>query len=81
MNGREDQYTWTTPYVDNSQVVIVKKGSGIQKLADLKGKILVVQADSSALAALTGDDATKENKAIRKSLKECSRSQTITPPL
>ena len=70
MNGREDQYTWTTPYVDNSQVVIVKKGSGIQKLADLKGKILVVQADSSALAALTGDDATKENKAIRKSLKE-----------
>lgn len=70
MNGREDQYTWTTPYVDNSQVVIVKKGSGIQKLTDLKGKILVVQADSSALAALTGDDATKENKAIRKSLKE-----------
>ena len=70
MNGREDQYTWTTPYVDNSQVVIVKKGSGIQKLADLKGKILVVQADSSALAALTGGDATKENKAIRKSLKE-----------
>ncbi len=70
MNGREDQYTWTTPYVDNSQVVIVKKGSGIQKLTDLKGKILVVQADSSALAALTGDDATKENKGIRKSLKE-----------
>ena len=70
MNGREDQYTWTTPYVDNSQVVIVKKGSGIQKLTDLKGKILVVQADSSALAALTGDDATKENKAICKSLKE-----------
>ena len=34
MNGREDQYTWLTPYVDNSQVVIVKKGSGIHKLTD-----------------------------------------------
>lgn len=70
MNGRENQYTWTTPYVDNSQVVIVKKGSGIGKLTDLKGKILVVQSDSSALAALTGEDATKENKEICKSLKE-----------
>ena len=28
MNGREDQYTWTDPYMDNSQVVVVKKDSG-----------------------------------------------------
>ena len=70
MNGRENNYTWSTPYVDNSQVVIVKKGSSIKKLTDLSGKILVVQSDSSALAALTGDDATEENKAIAASLKE-----------
>ena len=69
MNGREDKYTWSTPYVDNSQVVIVKKGSDIEKLADLKGKILAVQSDSSALKALTGDSATQENKALAKSLK------------
>ena len=25
MNGREDQYTWTDPYMDNSQVVVVKE--------------------------------------------------------
>ena len=25
MNGREDNYTWSTAYVDNSQVVIVSK--------------------------------------------------------
>ena len=25
MNGREDNYTWSTAYVDNSQVVIVKR--------------------------------------------------------
>ena len=50
MNGRESDYTWTTPYIDNSQVVIVKSGSSINKLADLSGKVVVVQADSSALA-------------------------------
>ena len=64
MNGREDDYTWSTAYVDNSQVVIVKKDSNVHKLSDLKGKRLIVQSDSSALAALTGDDATKENKKL-----------------
>ena len=70
MNGREGNYTWSTPYVDNSQVVIVRSDSGIKELTDLSGKILAVQADSSALAALTGEDATDENKKIAKSLKE-----------
>lgn len=70
MNGREKQYTWTTPYVDNSQIVIVNKDSDIEKLSDLKGKIVCVQSDSSALAALTGDDATKENKKLAASMKE-----------
>ncbi|MDE6567597.1 MAG: ABC transporter substrate-binding protein/permease [Lachnospiraceae bacterium] len=70
MNGREQDYTWSTPYVDNSQVVIVRKDSGIQKLSDLKGKIVIVQNDSSALAALTGEDASEENQALAKSLKE-----------
>lgn len=69
MNGREGQYTWSTPYVDNSQVVIVRKDSGIEKLSDLAGKVLAVQTDSSALAALEGDDATDENKALAASLK------------
>ena len=69
INGREDKYTWSTPYVDNSQVVIVKSDSDIQKLSDLKDKNVVVQADSSALAAFTGDDATDENKALAKSFK------------
>ena len=67
MNGRESDYTWTTPYIDNSQVVIVKSGSAISQLSDLAGKVVVVQADSSALAAFTGDDATEENLALAKS--------------
>ena len=69
MNGREDQYTWSTPYVDNSQVVVVKKSSGIKSLSDLEGKILVVQKESSALAALTGEDVSRENEDLLKSLK------------
>lgn len=55
MNGREDEYTWSTPYVDNSQVVVVPKDSGVKTLADLAGKNVEVQADSSALHALEGD--------------------------
>ncbi|MFR2706020.1 MAG: hypothetical protein ACLTAT_06735 [Lachnospira eligens] len=35
LNGREREYTWSKAYIDNSQVVIVKSGSGIKKLEDL----------------------------------------------
>ena len=70
IDGRENDYTWSVPYVDNSQVVVVKNGSDIKKLSDLKDKIVVVQTDSSALAAFTGDDATEENKALANSFKE-----------
>ena len=52
MNGREDLYTWTEPYMANTQVFVVKGGSGIETLADLAGKAVVVQMDSSAEAAL-----------------------------
>ncbi len=55
MTGREDGYTWSEPYMDNSQVFVVKKDSGIQTLADLEGKIVEVQTDSSAEAALKED--------------------------
>lgn len=57
MNGREDAYTWSVPYVDNSQVFVVKSDAGISSHADLSGKQVGVQKDSSALAALEGDAA------------------------
>lgn len=52
MNGREEDYTWSEPYMDNSQVFVVAADSGITSFADLAGKIVEVQADSSAEAAL-----------------------------
>lgn len=55
MNGREDSYTFSVPYVDNSQVIVVAEDSGIASLDDLEGKIVGVQADSAALALLEED--------------------------
>ena len=49
MNGREDDYTFSTPYVDNSQVIVVAEKSGIDTLEDLAGKTVGVQAASAAL--------------------------------
>ena len=60
MTGREDEYTWTVPYVDNSQVFVVAEDSGIETKEDLAGKVVGVQADSSALAALE-DEENQEN--------------------
>lgn len=54
--GREEQYTWSDAYVDNSIVVIVKADSGIKSLADLAGKVLMVQAASSAAEAVYGNE-------------------------
>ena len=52
MNGREESYTWTEPYMNNTQVFVVSADSDIETLADLAGKTVEVQADSSAEAAL-----------------------------
>lgn len=70
VTGREDKYTWTDPYVDNSIVVVVKSDSEITKLADLEGKTVAVQADSSGLSALTSEEDNDENLALTASFKE-----------
>ena len=59
INGREDDYAWSLPYVDNSQVVIVPEDAGITDLTGLAGKTVGVQADSAALHLLEegGDQA------------------------
>ena len=54
--GREDEYTWSDAYVDNSIVVVVKADSGISSLADLAGKNLMVQAASSGADAVYANE-------------------------
>lgn len=63
INGREDDYTWTEPYINNTQVFAVNKDGGITSAADLAGKSVLVQADSSALAALQ-DEENADIKAL-----------------
>lgn len=52
MNGREDDYTWSEPYLNNEQVFVVRKDAGIASQADLAGKVVDVQTDSSAQKAI-----------------------------
>ncbi len=59
MNGLEDKYEWSDAYADNSQVIVVAADSGITNLTGLAGKVVLVQAGSSALAALTDEDNQK----------------------
>lgn len=63
MEGRENDYTFSDPYMLNAQVVVVKKGSGIESLADLAGKNVITQTDSAAYDVLAGDEATKADLA------------------
>lgn len=60
INGKEDDYTWSVPYVDNSQVIITSESAGISALSDLAGKRVGVQAASAALDLLKDEKGQKE---------------------
>ncbi len=51
----EAGYVISAPYYDNTQVLVVKKDSGIASSADLAGKIVAVQLGTSGEALLNGD--------------------------
>ena len=51
MDGREKEYTWSTAYVDNSQVVVVKKNSGIRNDEPLNGVSKSLPAVSVSLSS------------------------------
>ncbi len=61
IDGRESDYTWSDPYFNNSQVIIVKNDSGINVPGDLKGKNVEVQKGSSALQCLNGHNESFKN--------------------
>ena len=61
---RKDAYEWSTPYMKNQQVVVVKNDSSVKSLADLSGLKVCVQKDSSGLAAL------EKNKELTAAFKE-----------
>ena len=56
VEGRENNYTFSKPYMLNEQVVVVKEGSSVNALNDLSGKVVITQADSAAFEVLTDGD-------------------------
>ena len=53
---RKKNMAFTDPYLDNLQIVVVPIGSDIKTKADLAGKRVGLQQDSSALNALMADE-------------------------
>lgn len=63
MTGREGDYLWTSPYVSNAQVIVVKENSDIKTSADLAGKVLALQQGSTAENALNSRTDIKDTLA------------------
>lgn len=70
IDSREDDYEWSVPYIDNSQVIVVSTDSGISSLADLDGKVVGVQAASAALSVLQDEEQQKDLADTFKTLQE-----------
>ena len=63
MEGREDDYTFSEPYMLDAQVIVVRADSGIASLEDLAGKNVITQVDSAAYNVLAGEDAAQADLA------------------
>lgn len=46
---REEMVLFSEPYIESGQMVISKKGSGIEEISDLAGKTIATQSGSTAL--------------------------------
>ena len=57
IEGREGDYSFTDPYMENRQVVVTRADSQVTTLADLAGKNVVTQSDSAAYDLLSTDGA------------------------
>lgn len=68
-NGREDDYTWSISYSDNTQMIMVPDDSDIKTLDDLAGKVVGVQTATSAYDLLNDEEGQKELKDTFKDLK------------
>ena len=56
---RKEKMNLSEPYMENRQVVVVLADSGINTLADLAGKSVILQAGSTAVGALDSKEDVK----------------------
>ena len=61
INGREDNYTWSKPYFNNTPVVIVKSNSSINSFKDLKDKPVEIELGTSVLKKINENASLKGN--------------------
>lgn len=64
MNGREQQYIWAGPYFDSRYTVLVRKGSGINRLSDLDGRTVCIQAGTRTVSLMSAPDAPKTKELL-----------------
>jgi polar amino acid transport system substrate-binding protein len=64
---RKEKILFTTPYLENHQIIVVLEKSPIKSKSELKGKVVGVQDGSSAIEAVQKDEPTA------KSLKELKK--------
>lgn len=69
---RDAQFNLGIPYMKNEQIILIKADAAYKSLADLTGKTIGVQADSSAEVALNS------NAAFKKSLKSVVQIDSYT---
>ncbi|RRD95162.1 amino acid ABC transporter substrate-binding protein [Clostridiales bacterium COT073_COT-073] len=69
---RQEKVAFSEPYLANRQIVIVMSTSSVQTLADLAGKSVALQAESSALTAV------RNKQGFAESLKEIPEYATNT---
>lgn len=60
LEGREEDYTFSDPYLRSSQVIVTRADSGITTTEDLAGKNVQVQVDSTALHLIESEYADLE---------------------
>lgn len=58
---RKEKVNFSQPYMDNTQIIITLASSSINTKADLAGKVVSVQKDSSAFDAVTADGDVVKN--------------------
>jgi polar amino acid transport system substrate-binding protein len=63
---RKENIAFTTPYLENRQIVVVVAKSPLKSKADLAGKVVGLQEGSSAVEAVEKDAVAKSIKELKK---------------
>lgn len=65
--AREKEMTFSTPYLNNQQIIVVRPDSDIKNKSDLAGRVIAIQSGSSSQEALEKDVEVFESlKEVRK---------------